>query len=163
MFQLRDLAYAASARGFLKRSACARVSRVRRLVPEELLDGLQVGFGHVEVFLSVLGVLLLHEEARFGEIEVHALLCRDDVAAKAIAGSSLLVLQVVERLRNGSRAAFDVGGLLFDLFGKRGILMRNGVRGCDLLTRAAGRRRRILLRLCRRLFRGRRRAAGRCR
>ena len=52
---------------------------------EKLFDGLQFTFGHVEVLLGVLGILLLHIKPRFGKIEVHALLRRDDIPAQTIA------------------------------------------------------------------------------
>ena len=58
---------------------------MKLLVAEKLFDGLQFTFGHVEVLLGVLGILLLHIKPRFGKIEVHALLRRDDIPAQTIA------------------------------------------------------------------------------
>ena len=92
---------------------------------EEFLDGLEFGFGHIEIFLGALRVLLLHINSRFGEIGVHALLGRDDVPAQAVAGRGLLAFQVVERLRNRRSAALDVRGLLLDFFRERCVLRRN--------------------------------------
>lgn len=108
---------------------------------EEFLDGLQLGFGHVEIFLGALRVLLLHIQPRFGEIEVHALLRRNDVSAQTVAGRGLLAFQIVEALRNRGGPAFHVRGLLLHFFSKRRVLRRN------LRNRVRGRRlRRILAR-----------------
>jgi len=43
-------------------------------VPEEFFDGLELGFGHVQIFFGVFGVLFLHGELRFGDVRFHALL-----------------------------------------------------------------------------------------
>lgn len=101
---------------------------MKLLVAEEFLDGLQFGFGHVEIFLCAFRVLLLHIQPRFGEIEVHALFRSNDVSAQTVAGRGLLAFQIVEALRNRGGPAFHVRGLLLHFFGERRVLRRNRVR-----------------------------------
>ena len=55
------------------------------LVAQEFFDGLELGFGHVQILFGVLGVLLLHGRLGFGDVGPHALLGGDDVTAKAVA------------------------------------------------------------------------------
>ena len=78
------------------------------LFSEELLDGCEFRFGHVQIFLRTLGVMLLHGGLGFGDVGLHVLLGSDDVAAKAIACGSLLALNIVQGLRDGGGAAVDV-------------------------------------------------------
>lgn len=86
---------------------------------EEFFDGLEFGFGHVQIFLRVFRVLFLHVVLRFGKVCLHALLGRDDVSAKAVAGGSLLALQIIQRLRRGRGAAVEVIVFLLDFLGLR--------------------------------------------
>ncbi len=78
------------------------------LFSEELLDGCEFRFGHVQIFLRALGVMLLHGGLGFGDIGLHALLGGDYVAAKAVTCGRLLALNVVQGLRDGGGAAVDV-------------------------------------------------------
>ena len=81
---------------------------MRGLFTEELLDGGEFGFGHVQIFLRALCVVLLHGGLGFGDVGLHALLCGNDVAAKAVTSGSLLALDIVQGLRDGGGAAVDV-------------------------------------------------------
>lgn len=88
-------------------------------MPEEFLDGLEFGFGHVQIFFGVLGILLLHGILRLVEVGFHALLGGDDVSAQAVAGGSLLALQIIQRLRRGRGAAVEIIVFLLDFLGLR--------------------------------------------
>jgi len=89
---------------------------------EEFLEGLEFGFGHVQILLGGFVVLFLHGELGFGEVRLHALLSGDDVAAEAVTGGGLLALEIIQRLRDSTRATVDVVVALLDFFGLRGFL-----------------------------------------
>ena len=102
---------------------------------QEFFDGLEFGFGHVQIFLGVFRVLLLQEVLCLVEVGLHALLSRDDVSAKAVAGGSLLALQIIQRLRCGRGAAVEIIVFLLDFLGLRS---RIGLRLGSLRVICAG-------------------------
>ncbi len=111
-------------------------------VAQEFFDGLEFGFGHVQILFGAFGVLLLHGELSFREIRFHALLGRDNIAAQAVAGSGLLALEIVERLRDGGRAAVDVVIAMLDFFGFgsfRSFGLGGGISGLRVLLGFRGR------------------------
>ena len=111
-------------------------------VAQEFFDGLQFGFGHVQILFGAFGILLLHGELSFREICFHALLGRDNIAAEAVAGSGLLALEIVKRLRDGGRAAVDVVVAMLNIFGFRSFRslgLGGGISGLRVLLGFRGR------------------------
>ena len=88
---------------------------------EEFFDGLQLGFGHVQIFLRALEVVVLPRGLGFGKVGVHARFRGNDVAAQAIPGGGLLALERVERLSGGGSAAVQIIRFLLDFLSEAGV------------------------------------------
>lgn len=111
-------------------------AKSRTSVAEEFLDGLKLGFGHVQIFLGALEVIVLPRGLRLGEIGVHARLGGDDISAQAVACSGLLALESIEALNGRGSAAVQVIRFLLDFLSEGGVLgRRNGVGARRLRSR----------------------------